>query len=192
MAEMGVLQLKNQTNKTKNKQHWPVPNSFLKKIPKNNTLGSFWKNRGDRYHCGIDIYAPAGSEVISIYDGKVIEIGIFTSSDKIKYWNETYYILIKCQNDLIYRYAELGNTAVKINEIVKSGQLIGSVGTVLNLEKITNSSPKYIQEIKKKGFPSMLHLEVYSSKPHTSKKYLGGNWFGPKKPDNLIDPSLHL
>ena len=81
---------------------------------------------------------------------------------------------------------------VKDNEIIKCGQLIGYVGTVLNLEKITNNSPKYIQEIKKNGSPSMLHLEVYRSKPSARKKYLGGNWFGTKKPDNLINPAFHL
>jgi murein DD-endopeptidase MepM/ murein hydrolase activator NlpD len=171
---------------------WPVPNSFSKKIPEKNAPGSFWKDRGDRYHCGIDIYAPSGSQVLSINDGKVIEIGMFTSSEKKEYWNKTYYILIKCQNNLIYKYAELGKTVVKNNEIVKSGQVIGNVGTVLILEKITNNSPKYIQELKKTGSSSMLHLEIYSSLPHTTEKYVGGNWLGPNKPVNLIDPSFYL
>ena len=65
-------------------KHWPVPNSFSNKIPVQGTSGSFWENRGDRHHCGIDIYAPANSEVLSITDGMVMDVGIFTTSDKMK------------------------------------------------------------------------------------------------------------
>lgn len=76
-------------------KHWPIPNSYSKKTPIRGAPGSFWKNRDDRYHCGIDIYAPNGSDVISIEDGKVIETGTFTSPDKNPYWNTTFYVLIK-------------------------------------------------------------------------------------------------
>jgi len=78
-------------------KYWPVPNSYSKKAPIKGDPGSFWEDRGDRRHCGIDIYAPAGSEVISIDDGTVIGMDSFTSKDKISYWNETNYVLIKNQ-----------------------------------------------------------------------------------------------
>ena len=93
---------------------------------------------------------------------------------------------------MIYKYAELERVTVKINKFVKGAQLIGYVGAVLNFDKITNNSPQYIQEIKKKSIASMLHLEVYSSKSQVTKKYLGGNWFGNKKPQNLLNPNYHV
>jgi len=173
-------------------KYWPVPNSYSKKVPIKGTPGSFWEDRGERRHCGIDIYAPEGSEVISIDDGIVIETGTFTTQDIIPYWNETNYVLIKNQDSFIFRYAELENITVKINEFVKGGQLIGYVGTVLNLDKITNNSPQYIQEIKKKNICSMLHLEVYNSKLKLTNKYHGGNWFGFKKPEFLLNPNYHI
>lgn len=173
-------------------KYWPVPNSYSKKIPIKGSPGSFWEDRGDRRHCGIDIYTQAGSEVVSINNGIVIDIGSFTTSDKIPYWNKTNYVLIKTQENLIYKYAELDKTIIKIYDFVKVGQSIGFVGNVLNLDKITSKSPQYIQEIKKKNISSMLHLEVYSSKPKLTKKYIGGNWFGNKKPENLLDPNHHI
>lgn len=173
-------------------RYWPVPNSYSKKIPIKGQPGSFLEDRGDRRHCGIDLYAPTGSEVISIDDGTVIGIGIFTSTDIIPYWNKTKFILIKNKDGFVFKYAELERTTVKRNEFVKGGQLIGYVGTVLNYDKITSKSPQYIQELKKKSISSMLHLEVYSSKPQIRKNYLGGNWFGYKKPNNLLNPNSYL
>ena len=64
-------------------KYWPVPNSHSKIVPTAGSPGSFWEDRGDRHHSGIDIYAPEGSNVLSIEDGKVIDIGIFTSPDRV-------------------------------------------------------------------------------------------------------------
>ena len=97
-------------------KHWPVPNSYSKSIPTENSSGSFWECRKDRHHCGIDIYAPDGSDVLSIEDGTVIDCGIFTSPDRIPYWNTTYYLLIKNETGLICKYAELGRVTVKVGE----------------------------------------------------------------------------
>ena len=76
---------------------WPAPKSYTKNLPTSGVPGSFWENRRDRYHCGVDIYAPEGSDVLSVEDGKVIDIDIFTSPDKIPYWNTTYYVLLKSE-----------------------------------------------------------------------------------------------
>ena len=171
---------------------WPVPNSYSKEIPASNTLGSFWENRVDRYHCGVDIYAPESSKVLSIEDGKVIDVGLFTSPYKLPYWNKTFYILIQNNTGLVCKYAELGDVIVDANESVKAGQSIGYVGLVLNSNKITEKSPSYIQKIKKKQNLSMLHFELYNSLPSESKNYLGGNWFDSKKPESLLDPTDYL
>ena len=192
MVEAAALLLKNQISKLIIMRYWPVPNSYSKNIPNKNSPGSFWENRKDRFHCGIDIYAPAESEVISIDNGTVIDTGIFTTPDKISYWNKTKYVLIKNQDGFICKYAELSDITVKTNELVKERQTIGYVGTVLNVDKITEDAPRYILDMKNNNVASMLHFEVYTSKPRKTKKCLGGNWFGSKKPRNLINPTLFL
>jgi len=171
---------------------WPVPDSYSKRVPSNGEPGSFWEDRADRHHCGVDIYAPKGSEVLSIENGKVLEIGIFTSPEEVDYWNKTYYILILNEPGSIGKYAELEDVRVKARDIVYTGQLIGHVGSVLNAKRITVKSPSYIQSLKKKGNISMLHFELYTSNPVEDDKYLGSNWFGSGKPENLGDPTEYL
>ena len=173
-------------------KHWPVPNSYSKKVPIKGAPGSFWEDRGERRHCGIDIYAPAGSEILSIDDGTVLKTGIFTTPETFSYWYVTKFVLIKNQDDILCKYAELKDIVVKTNDIVKAGQLIGYVGTVLNADKITESSPQYIQKIKENSNLSMLHFEVYRSKPFETRKYLGGNWLRTEKPKNLLNPRRFL
>src|SRR5665647_264188 len=46
------------------------------KIPPKGEVGSFWEDRGDRYHCGVDLYAPENTEVFSVEKGVVAEIGL--------------------------------------------------------------------------------------------------------------------
>ena len=173
-------------------KYWPVPNSYSKNIPANESPGSFWEDRGDRHHCGIDIYAPKGSDVIAIENGKVIDIGLFTSPLETPYWNTTYYILIKNITGYICKYAELKDLNVHINEKVNSGQLIGHVGQVLNSQSITEESPFYIKKLLKNGKLSMLHLELLKAPSIDSKKYLGGNWYGSKIPKYLVNPMPYL
>ena len=171
---------------------WPVPKSYTKNLPASGAPGSFWENRGDRYHCGVDIYAPEGSDVLSVEDGKVIDIDIFTSPDKMPYWNTTYHILLKNKNGFVCKYAELDDVTVSVDESVRAGQLIGHVGLVLNSDKITVLSPLYIQSINKNKYHSMLHFELYTSELDNHEYYSGGNWFGTKKPKNLLDPTSYL
>lgn len=173
-------------------KYWPVPNSYSKEIPAAGLPGSFWEDRRDRHHCGIDIYAPEGSEVLSIEDGKIISIGIFTSPGVISYWNTTYYILMKNINGFICKYAELGSVFVGKGDSVKAGQLIGCVGKVLNDSKIDDNAPLYIKNIKNNMNYSMLHFELFDSIPKQSKYYLGGNWFEGAKPKNLLNPTDYL
>jgi murein DD-endopeptidase MepM/ murein hydrolase activator NlpD len=173
-------------------KYWPVPNSHSKSIPTAGFPGSFWEDRGDRHHCGIDIYAPNNSDVISIEEGKVVDIGIFTSPDKLPYWNTTRYIIIKNKTGFVCKYAELDDVVVSVDESVKAGQLIGHVGLVLNLDKITRNSSPYIQKLKKNANQSMLHFELYQSLPTDTADYIGGNWFGDSKPKNLLDPTDYL
>lgn len=170
---------------------------FLKKttvgrIPQKGEAGSFWEDRGNRYHCGIDLYAPENTEVLSIEEGIVSETGLMTSPETLPYWNPTYYVIIKNISGTFCKYGELAECTVKKGNQVGSGQLIGYVGMVLNCEKIDESSPFYIRKLKNKN-SSMLHFELWKDKPITSHRdYLGGNWFSEEKPENLVDPTEYL
>ena len=178
-------------------KYWPAPYSHSIDIPSPGFPGSFWEDRDDRYHCGVDIYAPEGSGVLSIEAGKVIEIGISTSPQLVPYWHETSYVLIKNKNEPghICKYAELGDIKVRVGDSIRAGQLIGHVGLVLDLDKITDNSPFYIREIMKKENGSMLHFELFKSPPiktNVDLDYLGGNWFCDTKPKSLLDPTKYL
>ena len=171
---------------------WPVPDSYPVILPEKEAPGSFWKYRRDRHHCGVDVYAPVGSKVITVESGTVIKSGIFTSPDLVPYWNTTYFILVKHLSGLVSKYAEMGNIVVADGEILEAGQRIGYVGEVLDLDKVTSKSPSYIQELKKNGHRSMLHFELYQGYPVDNEEYLGGNIFNGSKPSNLLDPTDYL
>jgi murein DD-endopeptidase MepM/ murein hydrolase activator NlpD len=171
---------------------WPVPDSYAKALPENGAPGSFWEDRGDRRHCGVDIYAPKGSVVRAVEDGDIAEVGVFTSPDMIRYWNVSYYVLIMHANGLIGKYAEMGDVVVSPGQSVKYGQLIGHVGAVLNSEMVTDQSPPYILRLKENGHPSMLHFELHRGSHVVPESYLGGNVFLQSRPDHLVDGTGYL
>ncbi len=171
---------------------WPVPDSYSKEIPRNGEPGSFWEDRGDRFHCGLDIYAPKGSKVLAIQNGKVIDVGVFTTSEENAYWNKSYFIIIKTPQNVIYKYAELGEVVVHIGDFVAAGEQIGCIGDVLNPEEVNHTTPYYIHELIRENKISMLHLEAYIAPITEVRPYMGGNYFGATKPYSVLDPSLFL
>ena len=171
---------------------WPVPKSYNKDVPSPSTPGAFWEDRGDWHHCGVDLYAPYLCDVISSEDGKIVDIGVFTSPLKVVYWNTTYYVLVQNKSGPVCRYAELYDVSVSKEDCTKAGQILGHVGQVLQADKITSTAPLYIQLLKKKGNLSMLHFERYSGPPIDDGRYCGGNWFDVIKPVNIVDPTDFL
>ena len=171
---------------------WPVPDSYRKSLPRSGEAGCFWENRGDRNHCGIDIYAPPESSVLAVDAGRVVKVGIFSSPEAVPYWNVTHFILIRHEDGLVANYAELQEALVKEGDEVRGGDAIGLVGAVLNPEKITESSPFYVQRLKNNGHSSMLHFELYRGAPTFPSNYLGGNAFDPLRPPNILDPTTYL
>jgi murein DD-endopeptidase MepM/ murein hydrolase activator NlpD len=171
---------------------WPVPASYSKKVPKSGTQGAFWEYRKDRHHCGVDIYAPEGSPVLSVANGRVVETGEFSSPEILPYWNQTYYVLIRNQDGVFCKYAELAGVQVVVGESVKAGQILGRVGQVLNCQKVGANSPQYIQELINGQQASMLHFELYAAIRMDCPNYLGGNWFKNRKPNGLLDPTGYL
>ncbi len=171
---------------------WPVPGSASFQVPVEGQPGSFWEDRGDRFHCGIDIYAPAMSEVLACETGEVFDVGIATSPEQTHYWNTTWYVLVKTRSNLYCRYAEFGDVLVRIGDRVLEGQAIGHIGTVIRPQLVDSCSPVYIQRLKLDGHVSMLHFEVYRLRPVYMRPYRGGNWFGNGRPEGLLDPGPYL
>ncbi|MDD1666855.1 MAG: M23 family metallopeptidase, partial [Methanomicrobiales archaeon] len=172
-------------------RYWPLP-GIDRVLPGEGTAGSFWEDRGDRHHAGIDLYAPAGSPVVAIGEGTVSLVSVFTSPDFVPYWNRTCEVTIAHAPGILCRYAELGDVTVDRGTRVRGGDVIGHVGQVLNLPLVGPDAPPYIRSLKERGRGSMLHLEVYASVPGQSTGYRGGNWFTREKPANLLDPALLL
>jgi murein DD-endopeptidase MepM/ murein hydrolase activator NlpD len=166
--------------------------AVFRRIPQNGEPGSFWEDRGDRYHCGVDLYASENTGVVSVEGGIVAETGLMTSPEILPYWNPTYYVLIEHDEGLFCKYGELAGFTVKKGDEIEPGSQIGRVGMVLNSAKIDNSCPLYIQRLKNKN-PSMLHFEVWENEPISAHmNYLGGNWFAEEMPENLRDPARYL
>jgi hypothetical protein len=172
-------------------RHWPLP-GIDRVLPGGGTPGSFWEDRGDRSHAGIDLYAPAGSPVVAIEDGLVTWVTVFTSPDRVPYWNRTLEVTIAHASRIFCRYAELGDVTVDRGTRVRGGDVIGHVGEVLNLSLIGEGAPPYVRALKDRGHGSMLHLEAYSVLPGLTPEYLGGNWFSRKRPAHVLDPALLL
>lgn len=184
----------NKSSKTSKKEKgvWPLPKDRGRMVPSKGSPGSFWEDRQDRRHCGVDLYADPGSKVVSIEEGLVLEVGIFTSPQIIPYWNETSYVLVENEIGLLAKFSELVEVEVRVGDRLSSGQMVGQVGSVLNPENIDDDAPAYIKRLKDAGDSSMLHFELYRSRPRVSERYLGGNWFGHRKPEGLLDPTDHL
>ena len=72
------------------------------------------------FHLGIDIGAPAGSNLVAVADSRVASLGFHGSGG--------YSIILKSNNlQFIYHHVD-PNYIIKVNDIVKAGQVIGKVG----------------------------------------------------------------
>lgn len=174
------------------KRIWPVPESFLKNIPTGSSQGAFWENRGDRFHCGVDIYAPFRSNVVSIESGVVKRVGIATSPKKVPYWNKTKFVLIENRKGFSCFFCELHDTAVSVGEYVKPAQLIGHIGQSLDPQKIDKRAPLYIQELKTRNNLAMLHFELHKAPLEEMEACPIINWPKVILPKNLLNPTNYL
>lgn len=137
--------------------------------------GAFGVERRNHIHEGIDLYAPEGTPVYTMYDGIVHAIVDFTGpSAGSPWWMPTKAVIIKSNNAYwLYGEIEIANT-IKLGDRLDSGTCIGTIKRVL---------------VNDKGRPtSMLHLEKRSS------SYIGvENWnLRTPQPDYLSDPTDHL
>jgi murein DD-endopeptidase MepM/ murein hydrolase activator NlpD len=152
------------------------PLDMMPPIPVDKHPGAFGVERHKHIHTGVDLYAPYGSPVKAMETGKIIAIEWFTGpSINMPWWNDTRAIYVEGTTGVI-NYGEIQEYPdLKIGDIVKEGQYIGYVVTVLK---------KY------KGRPmSMLHIELYD---HGYTDTWGEWKIGEPKPEHLKDPTFFL
>lgn len=170
---------------------WPLPNSLENTLPKRNTKGSFWEDRGDRFNAGVDIYAPENSPIYAIEEGVVIDIDVF-SRNSSPYLNETKYLIIKSPEKVNYKYCEIDDIVIEIGDKVKPGDLIASVKRLINPDHIDNETPFFIKELIYDNLLSKLHLEMYKAPFTEIRPYELGNFLGDEKPNSIIDPNIYF
>ncbi|MFH1192764.1 MAG: peptidoglycan DD-metalloendopeptidase family protein [Candidatus Jorgensenbacteria bacterium] len=86
------------------------------------------RNYGSKYHNGIDIGAPVGTEVFSVANGTVISTG---DQDKYRGCRKAGYgrfIVVKHENGLTTLYAHLSQISVTVGQKMARGEVIGYVG----------------------------------------------------------------
>lgn len=171
---------------------WPVPASYTQCPPSSGQPGSFGEDRGDRRHCGVDIYAPEGSSVTAFAPGAVIAVEIFTSPERLAYWNRTFLVSVRMFDGHTARYAEMATTQVRVGQLVRAGDVIGTVGTVLRRKDIDSTAPEYIRQLKQNRHLSMLHFELWRDLSHIPVGYTGGNMPGNAPCKQLLDPTSLL
>lgn len=169
---------------------WPVPNSYARSVPQSGLPGAFWEDRIDRRHCGVDIYALAGSSVLAIGSGTVVATGVATSPRIRHYWNVTYHVTVAHALGHVARYAELADVMVGVGADVTTGDVLGHVGRVIDPTKVTDDDPAYVQRLSVTS-PSMLHFELHDRciDLECERRYSGGNWFECARPGVFVDPT---
>lgn len=171
---------------------WPVPASYSQQLPRTGEKGSFWEDRGDRRHTGVDIYAPQGSPVVAVEDGIVLQVLEFTSPKLLPYYNQTQAVLVKHFDGAILLYAQLGFVRVSPGEVVSAGEVLGGLGEVLNAQCIDRSAPRHIRGLANAELTAILHLELYNNVPQVNLNTLGGNILLKETPSGLLDPTEYL
>lgn len=78
-------------------------------------------------HSGADVWGPPGSPVLAAADGRVIAIGTEAEPGSCGY-----YVTIQHPDDSLAtstRYCHLRDHAVTVDQLVKRGEVIGTIGT---------------------------------------------------------------
>lgn len=104
-------------------------------------IGSFWgagREGGKRKHEGIDIFAKKGTPVVALCDGIIVSSGNTPKGGK-NLWLQAFKYPWRAY------YAHLDQKKVREGQVVKKGQVIGTVGNTGNA--------KYT--------PSHLHFGIY-------------------------------
>lgn len=95
---------------------------------KNSKIGSFWgdaRDAGKRKHEGIDIFAKKGTPVVAVYDGVIVSKSTTPLGGK-NLWLQSF------RHPYRAYYAHLDDQKVKVGQVVRKGEVIGTVGNTGN------------------------------------------------------------
>jgi murein DD-endopeptidase MepM/ murein hydrolase activator NlpD len=156
-------------------KQWPVPDAYSRKVPMVPDA-AFGVSRGYRNgegkHTGIDIYAPVGSKVVAIEDGKVVHVSEFTGAPWSPQWRRTWYVMVEHVNGNVVVYGEIRKPRLQKGQTIAAGQIIGYTAKVLFGKKEKDSS--------------MLHFELHKKGSRVSQDWIG------KRPKRFLDPTEYL
>lgn len=114
-----ILKLQSKDGNSPGWLQWPTPGQYRITSPYG------WRNhpilKERRFHTGVDIAAPYGSDAVAAADGKVI----FTGA-RGGYGNT---IIVDHGGGMATMYPHLSRYLVKVGDIVKRNQAIGKIGT---------------------------------------------------------------
>ena len=108
---------------------------------KRSNIGSFWgdqRDGGKRKHEGIDIFAKKGTPLLAVCDGIIVSCGNTPRGGK-HLWLQSFHHPWRAY------YAHLDEQKVRAGQVVKKGQVIGTVGNTGNA----------------KHTPSHVHFGIY-------------------------------
>lgn len=184
----GLLCLALTTLATEGRPASTIAKELIFPVSGKSNIGSYWgdaRDAGGRKHEGIDIFAAKGTPVLAVTDGYVVEVGNDGIGGKS--------ITIQ-SDDYSWRsyYAHLDEQKVSYGQLVKKGQLIGTVGNTgnakttpahLHFGMYENSGAidplPYVKTSPKTATPVTPGPVVYKSsgskKPTVAKKGAGSN-----------------
>jgi hypothetical protein len=149
---------------------FPLDN-YLYKLPTPDEGGGFGHVRKYDIHTGVDLYCEENDFVYAMEDGNIVNIEKFTGEwAGSPWWNDTEAILIEGESGVILYGEIIVNDEIRNKNIIKEGELLGRIKTVLKKDKGKNP-------------PNMLHIELY--KKGTTESV----WWklNSQKPENLLD-----
>ncbi len=120
------------------------PSDLLFPVAGKSNVGSFWgasRDGGKRKHEGIDIFAKKGTPVVAITDG------VITTVANMPIGGKTVWLQCDGKSYTAY-YAHLDKQYVHVGQVVKKGQVLGTVGNTGNARTT----------------PSHLHFGLYTSR----------------------------
>ncbi len=125
---IGLLWLALTSSATEERPASMIAKELIFPVSGKSNIGSYWgdaRDAGGRRHEGIDVFASKGTPVVAVTDGYVLEVtedGIGGKSVTIQ------------SDDYTWRsyYAHLDAQKVSKGQLVKKGQLIGTVGNTGN------------------------------------------------------------
>lgn len=105
-----------------------------------------------RAHKGLDLFAPAGSPVLSAVSGKVLRVVDGSTSSRSSGQRAGWFVDILGSDGLIYRYLHLAEKpTVRAHQAIRAGTQLGTVG----MSGIQRSGPHVHFEIRKGDYSSL-------------------------------------